>query len=48
MYKHAFQGLKRTFIHASGLPHHILITKSIYKAIDFFNQNLVGEDLRHA
>ena len=25
--KRAFQGLKRTFMHVSGLPHHILIIK---------------------
>ena len=27
MHKRAFQGLKRTFMHVSGLPHHILIIK---------------------
>ena len=48
MYKRAFQGLKRTFIHVSGLPQHILITNSIYKVIAFLNQNTVGKDLRHA
>ena len=27
MQKRAFQGLRRTFMHVSGLPHHILIKK---------------------
>ena len=30
MNKHAFQGLKRTFMQVSGLPHHSLILKKIY------------------
>ena len=30
MHKRAFQALKRTFMHVSGLPHHILIIKLIY------------------
>ena len=42
MHKRAFQGLKRTFIHVSGLPRHILITKSIYKAIDFLKSKSGG------
>ena len=42
MYKRAFQGLKRTFIHVAGLPHHILITKSFDKAIDFFKSKSGG------
>ena len=35
MHKRAFQGLKRTFMHVSGLPHHILIIKLIYKVFIF-------------
>ena len=34
MHKSALQGLKRTFMHVSGLPH-ILIVKLIYKVISF-------------
>ena len=45
MHKRAFQALKRTFMLVSGLSHHILIRKLIYKV---FGQNIVGEDLRHA
>ena len=30
MPKHAFQALKRTFMHVSGLPHQILITKNYF------------------
>ena len=35
MHKHAFQGLKRMFMHVSGLPRHILIIKLIYKVYSF-------------
>ena len=35
MDKRAFQALKRTFMHVSGLPHHILIKKLIYKVFGF-------------
>ena len=35
MHKRAFQGLKRMFMHVSGLPHHILIMKLIYKVFSF-------------
>ena len=35
MHKRAFQALKRTFMHVSGLPHHILIIKLIYKVFSF-------------
>ena len=49
MHKRAFQALKYTFMHVSGLPHHILMKKkTIYKVLDFFNQNKEGDDLRHA
>ena len=49
MYKRAVQALKRTFMHVSGLPHHVLKKKNqlLYKMI-FSHQNMVGEDLRHA
>ena len=36
MHKRAFQGLKRMFMHVSGLPHHILTMKLIYKVFSFF------------
>ena len=35
MYKRAFQALKRTFMHVSGLPHHVLIKKPITLQNDF-------------
>ena len=35
MQKRAFQALKRTFLHVSCLPHHILITKLIDKVFGF-------------
>ena len=35
MHKRAFQALKRTFMHVSDLPHHILIIKLIYKVFSF-------------
>ena len=35
MHKRAFQALKRTFMHVSGLPHHILIIKLNYKVFGF-------------
>ena len=46
MHKRAFQALKRTFMHASGLP-----LLSFDKKAKYFlknNQNLVEKDLRHA
>ena len=44
MHKRAFQALKRTFMHVSGLPHHILIKKKlIYIVFGFLNQNMVGK-----
>ena len=48
MHKRAFQGLKRTFMHVSGLSQHILIIKLINKFFWFYYQNMLGEDLRHA
>ena len=47
MLKRAFQGLKHTFMHASGLPHHILLRKTKHFII-FSYQKMVEEDLRHA
>ena len=35
MQKRAFLGLKRTFMNVSGLPHHILLLKLIYKVFGF-------------
>ena len=47
MHKRAFQALKRTFMHVSGLPHHILIIKlNIYKLVLLSKYG--GEDLKHA
>ena len=48
MHKRAFQALKRTFIHVSGLsPPFCDKKKPIYKVI-VFHQIMVWEDLRHA
>ena len=49
MQKRAFQALKRTFMHVSGLllPYFDEI-KTIFKVFVFLNQNMMGEDLRHA
>ena len=38
MHKRAFQALKRTFTHVSGLPHHILIIKLIYEVFIFLSK----------
>ena len=48
MHKRAFQALKTTFMHKSGLPPSFFDQKQIYKLIGFFNQSMLGEDLRHA
>ena len=47
MHKGAFEALKETFMHFSGIPHQVLTMKTIYDLIDF-SQILVWEDLRHA
>ena len=47
MHKGAFEALKETFMHFSGIPHQVLTTKTNYELIDF-SQILVWEDLRHA
>ena len=49
MQKRAFQSLKRTFMHVSGLPSHVLIKKPITLEIVFFLKSKYGgEDLRQA
>ena len=48
MQKRAFQGLKRTLMHVSGLPPPYFDKKTKYFINYFLNQNMVGEDLRHA
>ena len=49
MHKRAFQALKRTFMHVSGLfPPYFDLKKLIYKVFGFFYQKMVLEDLRHA
>ena len=48
MHKGAFQGLKRTFMHVSGLRPPYFDKKSNTFYIDFLNQNMVSEDLRNA
>ena len=50
MHKRAFQALKRTFMHVSGLPQPFFVRfkyfekKPIYKVIGFF-QNMLGEKM---
>ena len=49
MHKRAFQALKRMFMHFSGLPLPYFNKKTNYFIIIFyFNQNIMGEDLRLA
>ena len=48
MHKRSFQALKRTVMHVSGLPLSFFDKKPIYKLIGFFNQKMVGGDLRNA
>ena len=49
MQKRAFQGLKRTFVHVSGLhPAYFDFKKISNKMFSFSNQSKVGKDLRHA
>ena len=49
MHKRAFQGLKCTFMHVSGLlPPYFDLKKLIYQVFVFFYRKMVGEDLRHA
>ena len=47
MHKRAFQGLKRTFMHVTGLPHQILIIKlNTYKLVLLSKYG--GGRLKHA
>ena len=48
MHKRAFQGLKRTFMHVSGLPPTYFDNKTNLWSIWFYYQNMVGEELKHA
>ena len=48
MHKCAFEGLKRTFMHVSGLPSPCFDLKTNYLKNWFFYQAMVVEDLRHA
>ena len=48
MPKRAFEALKRTFMHVSGLPPPNFDNKTNLKSIQFYYQNMVGEDLKHA
>ena len=47
-HKRAFQTLKRTFMHVSGLPPPYFDTKTKYFINKFYYQNMVGEVLKHA
>ena len=48
MHKSASQGLKRTFMHVSGLPqpYFDLKNKTIYKLIGFLSKNVGGRNAR--
>ena len=46
--KRAFQDLKLTFMHFSGLPPPYFDEKRNTLYFGFLNQNMVGEDMRHA
>ena len=48
MHKRAFQALKRTFMHVSGLPPPYFDIKTKNFINWFYHQNMVGEDLKHA
>ena len=48
MHKRAFQALKCTFMHVSGRPPPYFDNKTNLKSIQFYYQNMVGEDLKHA
>ena len=45
MHKRAFQGVKRTFMHVSGLPPPYFDKKTKYFIYWFYYQNMLGEDL---
>ena len=48
MHERAFQGLKRTFMHVSGLPPPYFDNKTKYFINLFYYQNMVGADLKQA
>ena len=48
MHKHAFQALKRTFMHVSALPPQDFDSKTNLYIVWFNYQKMVKEDLRHA
>ena len=48
MHKRAFQALKRTFMHVSGIPPPYFDNKTKYFVNKFYYQTMVGEDLKHA
>ena len=48
MHKRAFQGLKRTLMHVSGLPPPCFDKKTNLQSIWFYYQNMVGEVLKQA
>ena len=48
MHKRAIQALKGTFMHVSGLSPPYFDIKTNFFISRFLNQNMVGEDLRHA
>ena len=48
MHKRAFQALKRTVMHVSGLPPSFFDKKPIYKLIGFLIKKMVRGDLRNA
>ena len=47
-HKLAFQALKGTFMHVSSLTTSIIWWKTKFFINSFLNQNMAGEDLRHA
>ena len=48
MHKREFQGLKRTFMHVSGLPPPSFNKKNQINYKLVFLSNMLGKDLRHA
>ena len=48
MHKRAFQALKRTFMHVSGLSPPYFDNKIKYFLIYYYYQNMVREDLKLA
>ena len=48
MHKRAFQRMKRTFMYVSGLFPPYFDNETTLLSIQFFYQNMVVEDLKHA